>query len=189
MSSPSRIQHPLRAEKRGTFNQKIFPRQPQNTIFRTFSLPPDFSTHWKHFFQSLENSRKIFPIIGKTAPIFPTIGNIFSNHWKTPPPALPRQNPCDFPCAGMGRAGSPRPPEQGTPKHGRHCADAHFRSLPAGWHPPIQWHPMTHPGIRRRGNSPPYPLPPPSSHPLPRPSRDTKENRHISRVFSPLHPP
>jgi hypothetical protein len=34
------------------------------------------------FFQSLENGRKIFPIIGKIAEIFPTIGNFFSNHWK-----------------------------------------------------------------------------------------------------------
>ncbi|MBR3581911.1 MAG: hypothetical protein IKO01_00535 [Kiritimatiellae bacterium] len=45
-----------------------------------------FSNHWKIaeiFFQSLENIRKFFPIIGKTGPIFPTIGNFFSNHWKT----------------------------------------------------------------------------------------------------------
>ncbi|MBR4190734.1 MAG: hypothetical protein IKQ55_12340 [Kiritimatiellae bacterium] len=33
----------------------------------------------------MENARKIFPIIGKTAPIFPTIGNFFSNHWKKRP--------------------------------------------------------------------------------------------------------
>jgi hypothetical protein len=40
---------------------------------------------WFHenFFQSLENARKIFPIIGKIGPILPTIGKIFSNHWKT----------------------------------------------------------------------------------------------------------
>ena len=90
MSSPSRIQHPLRAEKRGTFNQKKTSRQPQNAKTPHFFPPPIFSTHWKHFFQSLENSRKNFPIIGKTAPIFPTIGNIFSNHWKTfPLPSTP----------------------------------------------------------------------------------------------------
>jgi hypothetical protein len=35
-----------------------------------------------NFFQSLENARKIFPIIGKNGVIFPTIGKIFSNHWK-----------------------------------------------------------------------------------------------------------
>ena len=46
------------------------------------------------FFQSLENRRKIFPIIGKTAPNFPTIGNIFSNHWKTfAPPGRARLRP------------------------------------------------------------------------------------------------
>jgi hypothetical protein len=37
----------------------------------------------ENFFQSLENCRKIFPIIGKIGPFFPTIGNFFSNHWKT----------------------------------------------------------------------------------------------------------
>ncbi|MBR4252141.1 MAG: hypothetical protein IKQ15_07590 [Kiritimatiellae bacterium] len=35
-----------------------------------------------NFFQSLENGRKIFPIIGKNGRIFPTIGKKFSNHWK-----------------------------------------------------------------------------------------------------------
>ena len=34
------------------------------------------------FFQSLEKRRKFFPIIGKIAPNFPTIGKKFSNHWK-----------------------------------------------------------------------------------------------------------
>ena len=38
----------------------------------------------ENFFQSLENRRKIFPIIGKIGPNFPTIGKKFSNHWKTP---------------------------------------------------------------------------------------------------------
>ena len=45
-----------------------------------------FSNHWKiseFFFQSLENRRIFFPIIGKLGPIFPTIGKKFSNHWKT----------------------------------------------------------------------------------------------------------
>ena len=37
----------------------------------------------ENFFQSLENCRKIFPIIGKIGPVFPTIGNFFSNRWKT----------------------------------------------------------------------------------------------------------
>ena len=42
----------------------------------------------ENIFQSLENARKIFPIIGKSAPFFPTIGKLFSNHWKTRlPPA------------------------------------------------------------------------------------------------------
>ena len=44
-----------------------------------------FSNHWKNsekFFQSLENWRKIFPIIGKFGAVFPTIGKLFSNHWK-----------------------------------------------------------------------------------------------------------
>ena len=36
-------------------------------------------------FQSLENGRKFFPIIGKSGLIFPTIGKKFSNHWKTLP--------------------------------------------------------------------------------------------------------
>ena len=125
MSSPSRIQHPLRAEKRGTFNQKIFPRQPQNTIFRTFSLPPDFPPIGNIFFQSLENHRKIFPIIGKTAPIFPTIGNFFSNHWKTPPPPFPRRNPCDFPCAVVGRA-VPARRSNARQNTARPCTDAHY---------------------------------------------------------------
>jgi hypothetical protein len=31
----------------------------------------------------LENARKIFSIIGKIGKNFPTIGKIFSNHWKT----------------------------------------------------------------------------------------------------------
>jgi hypothetical protein len=35
-----------------------------------------FSNHWKNIFQSLENLRKIFPIIGKPV-------EIFSNGWKT----------------------------------------------------------------------------------------------------------
>ena len=65
MSSPSRIQHPLRAEKRRTFNQKKNSRQPQNTISPHFFPPPTFSTHWKQIFQSLENPR-----------------NFFSNHWR-----------------------------------------------------------------------------------------------------------
>jgi hypothetical protein len=43
-------------------------------------LPP---TSRENFFQSLENGREIFPIIGKIAPFFPTIGQFFSNHWKT----------------------------------------------------------------------------------------------------------
>ena len=42
------------------------------------------------FFQSLENCRKFFPIIGKTGTIFPTIGKKFSNRWKTR--ALPRSD-------------------------------------------------------------------------------------------------
>jgi hypothetical protein len=45
-----------------------------------------FSNHWKipeNFFQSLENRRKFFPIIGKFRPFFPTIGKLFSNRWKT----------------------------------------------------------------------------------------------------------
>ncbi|MBR6020794.1 MAG: hypothetical protein IK066_00075, partial [Kiritimatiellae bacterium] len=33
----------------------------------------------KNFFQSLENLRKIFPIVGKTGQNFPTIGNIFGS--------------------------------------------------------------------------------------------------------------
>ena len=66
-----------------------------------------FSNHWKHFFQSLENCRKFFPIVGKTGGIFqplennfpiigknalffPTIGKIFSNRWKT---SVPRKRP------------------------------------------------------------------------------------------------
>ena len=36
----------------------------------------------ENFFQSLENGRKNFPIIGKMGRIFPTIGKKFSNHWK-----------------------------------------------------------------------------------------------------------
>jgi hypothetical protein len=46
-----------------------------------------FSNHWKNggnFFQSLENLRKNFPIIGKIGPVFPTIGKKFSNRWKIP---------------------------------------------------------------------------------------------------------
>ena len=39
----------------------------------------------ENFFQSLENRRKIFPIVGKTGRNFPTIGNFFSNHWKNRP--------------------------------------------------------------------------------------------------------
>ncbi|MBR3582281.1 MAG: hypothetical protein IKO01_02405 [Kiritimatiellae bacterium] len=35
-----------------------------------------FSNHWKKSFQSLENPRKCFPIIGKCT-------EIFSNRWKT----------------------------------------------------------------------------------------------------------
>jgi hypothetical protein len=52
-------------------------------------------------FQPLEKS---FPIIGKSGPIFPTIGKKFSNHWKTPGPAsgAPRgQTALAFP-AGRG---------------------------------------------------------------------------------------
>ncbi len=41
----------------------------------------------ENFFQSLENARKIFPIIGKNWRIFPTIGKLFSNHWKMAVPA------------------------------------------------------------------------------------------------------
>ena len=37
----------------------------------------------ENFYQSLENDQKIFPIIGKNGLIFPTIGKLFSNHWKT----------------------------------------------------------------------------------------------------------
>jgi hypothetical protein len=49
-----------------------------------FPLALPLLSPWaENFFQSLENARKIFPIIGKTAPNFPTIGKIFSNHWKT----------------------------------------------------------------------------------------------------------
>jgi hypothetical protein len=36
----------------------------------------------ENFFQSLENGRKFFPIIGKIRPVFPTNGKLFSNHWK-----------------------------------------------------------------------------------------------------------
>ena len=118
MSSPSRIQHPLRAEKRGTFNQKIFPRQPQNTIFRTFSLPPDFppignifSNHWKtpeKIFQSLEKPLQFFHPLET---FFPTIG-------KLPRPPSPSETLAIFHAQGwVGRA-VPCPPEQGTPKHG-----------------------------------------------------------------------
>ncbi len=53
-----------------------------------------FSNGWKHFFQSLENRQKIFPIIGKNGRIFPTIGNFFSNHWKTSARARARENSC-----------------------------------------------------------------------------------------------
>ena len=68
MSSPSRIQHPLRAEKRRTFNQKKKSRQPLNADVPHIFPPPDF-------FHPLET---FFPIIGKPA-------KIFSNHWKTDP--------------------------------------------------------------------------------------------------------
>ena len=55
--------------------EKSFP-----TIGKIFSnhwkIWPGFSNHWKLFFQSLEKSGKIFPIIGKPA-------NNFSNRWKT----------------------------------------------------------------------------------------------------------
>ncbi len=37
----------------------------------------------KNSLQSLENCRKIFPIVGKNGRNFPAIGNIFANHWKT----------------------------------------------------------------------------------------------------------
>jgi hypothetical protein len=37
----------------------------------------------ENFFQSLENCRKIFPMVGKNGVIFPTIGKKVSNHWKT----------------------------------------------------------------------------------------------------------
>ena len=90
MSSPSRIQHPLRAEKRRTFNQKKFSRQPQNALFRTFFPSPGFSTHWKHFFQSLENPRKFFPIIGKPH-------KNSSNRWKLPHPSLRSSPPTELP--------------------------------------------------------------------------------------------
>ena len=59
----------------------------------TNSAPKKFSNRWKtaeNFFQSLEKPARIFqplekyfPIIGKNAASFPTIGNFFSNHWKT----------------------------------------------------------------------------------------------------------
>ncbi len=94
MSSPSRIQHPLRAEKRGTFNQKKTSRQPQNTIFRTFFLPPDFppignifSNHWKtteKFFQSLEKPLQFFqPLANSPTLHFPSIQVV------PPPPVSP----------------------------------------------------------------------------------------------------
>ena len=71
----------------------------------------------ENFFQSLENARKFFPIIGKTGPVFqpletffpiigklrrsfPTIGKKFSNHWKIrpfPPGHKIVQNPSPFP--------------------------------------------------------------------------------------------
>ncbi len=53
-----------------------------------------FSNGWKHFFQSLETRREFFPIIGKNGRIFPTIGNFFSNHWKTSARARARENSC-----------------------------------------------------------------------------------------------
>ena len=44
-----------------------------------------FSNHWKVFFQSLENSGKFFPIVGKQEKNFSNrwkIQRVFSNHWK-----------------------------------------------------------------------------------------------------------
>ena len=58
-----------------------------STPLRSLRFPlalPLLSTCGESFFQSLENCRKIFPIIGKIGSFFPTIGKYFSNHWKTP---------------------------------------------------------------------------------------------------------
>ena len=61
----------------------------------------------ENFFQSLENCRKIFPIIGKIGQNFPTIGNFFSNHWKT--------IPSDVATAPRRRGACPEFPSRETP--------------------------------------------------------------------------
>ena len=172
----------------GHSTRKFFPVNPKTPFFALFPSP--------RIFHPLET---FFPIIGKLPKIFSNHWknrSNFSNHWKTffqplenspalPPPA----NPLRFPMR-RGRAGSPLPAGARHAKARPGTARTHItRPLPAGWHPPIQWHPMARPGIRRRGDSPPYPPPSPSSHPLPRPTRDIKENGHIPRVYSPLLPP
>ena len=60
----------------GTLTETLFRHAPYPPAQPAGSPPaPGFSNHWKKIFQSLENSRKFFPIIGKTA-------KHFSNHWK-----------------------------------------------------------------------------------------------------------
>ncbi len=68
---PSLSRFPVRAGKRGG---KVF--QPLETFF------PIIGKTMKIFFQSLENGRNFFPIIGKNGTFFPTIGKKFSNGWK-----------------------------------------------------------------------------------------------------------
>ena len=57
----------------------------RRAFFQDGAAPTGGGQARENFFQSLENGRKIFPIIGKSGPIFPTIGKKFSNHWKTFP--------------------------------------------------------------------------------------------------------
>ena len=78
-----------------------------------------FSNHWKipeNFFQSLENSGKLFPIIGKLSPFFPTIGKKFSNHWKLLfLPALPLLLLAGCAGPGVGILSIPEPARWRTP--------------------------------------------------------------------------
>jgi hypothetical protein len=44
-----------------------------------------FSNHWKKFSRFFQRLEKKFPMVGKFRPIFPMIGKLFSNGWKTFP--------------------------------------------------------------------------------------------------------
>ena len=84
--------------------------RPSRNLCAPCGFPKNFSNHWKtvgKFFQSLEEPPRIFqpleksfPTIGKNGANFPTIGNFFSNHWKTSVPPTSYQ-------IGQNPAGAP----------------------------------------------------------------------------------